>query len=71
MVTLLGGKYYILGDGYFEGIPFVYEGKAFVKTDKAVRLSLTSGLTGNALNTLEDVNYDKAVASMIKPDEFR
>lgn len=69
-ITLLGGKYYILGDGYFEGIPFIYENKAFVKTDKAVRLSLTPGLTGNALNTLEDLNYDQAVASMVKPEQL-
>ena len=69
-ITLLGGKYYLVSDGYFEGIPFEFENGVFARSDKDVRLSLTPGLTGDALNTLNDVNYDKAVTSMVKPEQL-
>lgn len=70
-ITLLGGKYYLVSDGYFEGIPFELENGGFVRSDKNVRLSLTPGLSGSALNTLEDLNYDQAVASMVNPEQFK
>lgn len=69
-ITLLGGKYYLVSDGYFEGIPFEFENGVFVSSNKNVRLSLTPGLSGGALNTLSDVNYDQAVASMVKPEQL-
>lgn len=69
-ITLLGGKYYLVSDGYFEGIPFEFENGVFVRSDKNVRMSLTPGLSGGALNTLGDVNYDQAVASMVKPEQL-
>lgn len=68
-ITLLGKKYYLVSDGFFEGIPFEFENGVFVRSDKNVRLSLTPGLSGNALNTLGDVNYDQAIASMVTPEQ--
>lgn len=68
-VTLLGGKFYLISDGYFEGKQFIYEDGKFTESSELVRLSLTPGLTGKALGTLDDVNYDAALASMIKPED--
>lgn len=62
--VLVGGKYYIINTN---GV-YTYKNGGFVKSDKKVRASATPGLTGNALNTLADIDYDKAVSSMITPE---
>lgn len=69
-VTLLGGKFYMIGDGNFEGAQFVYENDKFISSNELVRLSCTPGITGEALNTLADVDYDAALASMIAPENI-
>lgn len=60
---LVGGKYYIIN---VNGV-FTYENGEFVKSDKKDRASATPGLTGDALNTRADIDYGKAVSSMITP----
>lgn len=62
--VLIGGKYYIINTN---GV-YTYENGRLKKSDKNVRFSATPGLTGDALNTLADINYDKAVSSMITPE---
>lgn len=62
--VLVGGKYYIINTN---GV-YTYENGEFVKSDKKVRASATPGSTGDALNTLADIDYDKAVSSMITPE---
>lgn len=61
--VLIGGKYYIINTNSV----YTYENGEFVKSDKKVRASATPGLTGDALNTLADIDYSKAVSSMITP----
>lgn len=64
--VMIGGKYFVVnGSCYF------YENGRFVETDKKVRGSDTPGNTGDALKTLNDVDYDAAVASMITPEEAK
>lgn len=63
--VLVGGKYYIIN---MNGV-YVYENGEFARSDKKVRASATPGSTGGALNTLADIDYDKAVSSMIAPEE--
>lgn len=65
--VLVGGKYYIINTN---GV-YTYENGEFVKSDKKVRASATPSLTGDALNTLADIDYDKAVSSIITPEEAR
>lgn len=65
--VLIGGKYYIINRN---GV-YTYENGRFVNSDEKVRSSRTPGLTGEALNTLADVDYDAALASMITPEEAR
>lgn len=66
--TLLGGKFFLLSDGYFEGRQFVYEDGSFKESGELVRISCTPGLTGKALDTLDNVNYDAALRNMISPN---
>ena len=61
--VLIGGKYYIINTNSV----YTYENGEFVKSDKKVRASATPDLTGDALNTLADIDYSKAVSSMITP----
>lgn len=63
--VLIGGKYYVINKN---GV-YTYENGRFEISDKKVRSSDTPGITGNALNTLDDVDYDAALASMIAPEE--
>lgn len=65
--ALVGGKYYIINAN---GV-YTYENGEFVKSDKKVRASAAPGLTGDALNTIADIDYDKAVSSMITSEESR
>lgn len=65
--VLVGGKYYIINTN---GV-YTYENGEFVKSDKKVRASATPGNTGDALKTLADIDYDKALSSMITPEENR
>lgn len=69
-VTLLGGKFYIISDGNFEGTRFTYENGKFAESSEQVRISCTPGLTGNALGTLDDVDYDAALRAMKSPTAF-
>lgn len=62
---LLGGKYFLINvDG-----AWTYENGKFERSDKKNRKSATPGYTGDALNTLDDIDYDAALASMLTPDE--
>lgn len=63
--VLVGGKYYIIN---MNGV-YVYENGEFARSDKKVRASATPGNTGDALKTLADIDYDKALSSMITPEE--
>lgn len=63
--VLIGVKYYIINTN---GV-YTYENGRLKKSDKNVHFSATPGLTGNALNTLADINYDKVISSMITPEE--
>lgn len=63
--VLIGGKYFVVNKN---GV-YTYENGKFERSDKRVRSSDTPGYTGDALNTLDDVDYDAAVASMITPEE--
>ncbi|MDE7360945.1 MAG: hypothetical protein K2N38_03320 [Oscillospiraceae bacterium] len=63
--VLIGGKYFVINKN---GV-YTYENGKFKRSDKKVRGSDTPGITGDALNTLADVDYDAAVASMIAPEE--
>lgn len=65
--VLIGGKYYVINKN---GV-YTYENGRFEISDKKVRSSDTPGITGNALNTLDDVDYDAALASMIAPENIR
>ncbi|MBD5129122.1 MAG: hypothetical protein HDT43_04245 [Ruminococcaceae bacterium] len=58
--VLIGGKYFVVNNGVY-----TYENGKFVHSEKLVRGSDTPGITGDALNTLADVDYDAAVGSMI------
>lgn len=63
--VLLGGKYFLIGaDGVW-----TYENDRFERSDKRVRRSVTPGYTGDTLNTLADVDYNVALASMATPEE--
>lgn len=62
--VLIGGKYYIINTN---GV-YTYENGEFAKSDKKVRASATPGNTGDALKTLADVDYDKAILSMKTPE---
>lgn len=64
--VMIGGKYFIIN-----GSCFTYENGMFVSSDKKVRVSDTPGITGEALKTLADINYDAALSSMITPEEAR
>lgn len=63
--VLLGGKYFLINAN---GV-WIYENGKFERSDKKIRKSATPGYTGDALNTLDDVDYDAALASMLTPDE--
>lgn len=63
--VLLGGKYFLINAN---GV-WIYENGKFERSDKKIRKSATPGYTGDALNTLYDVDYDAALASMLTPDE--
>lgn len=63
--VLLGGKYFIINKN---GV-YTYENGRFERSDKKVRGSDTPGNTGDALNTIDDVDYDAALASMMTPEE--
>lgn len=63
--VMIGGKYYIINTN---GV-YTYENGEFTKSDKKVRASATPGITDNALKTLADIDYDKAAASMITPED--
>lgn len=65
--VLIGGKYFIINKN---GV-YTYENGRFERSDKNIRTSDTPGITGDPLNTLADVNYDAAVASMITPEEAK
>lgn len=65
--VLIGGKYYVINKN---GV-YTYENGRFEISDKKVRSSDTPGITGDALNTLDDVDYDAALSSMIAPEENR
>lgn len=62
--VLIGGKYFVVNRN---GV-YTYENGRFERSDKQVRSSATPGYTGDPLNTLDDVDYDAAVASMITPE---
>ncbi|MDE6732413.1 MAG: hypothetical protein K2J77_06000 [Oscillospiraceae bacterium] len=64
--ALIGGKYFVVN-----GSCFTYENGKFLITDKKVRGSDTPGITGDALKTLADVDYDAALASMKTPEEAK
>lgn len=64
--VMIGGKYFIINGGCR-----TYENGKFAASDKKVRSSDTPGITGEALKTLADIDYDKALASMISPEEAR
>lgn len=63
--VLLGGKYFLINAN---GV-WIYENGKFERSDKKIRKSATPGYTGDALNMLDDVDYDAALASMLTPDE--
>lgn len=63
--VLLGGKYFIINEN---GV-YTYANGRFERSDKKVRGSDTPGNTGDALHTLDDVDYDAALASMLTPEE--
>ena len=63
--VLIGGKYFVINQS---GV-YTYENGRFKLSDKLVRSSATPGLTGDALNTLVDIDYDAALASMITPEQ--
>lgn len=63
--VLIGGKYFVVNNGVY-----TYENGKFERSDKLVRSSATPGITGDALNTLADVDYDAAVASMTAPENI-
>lgn len=63
--VLLGGKYFLINAN---GV-WIYENGRFERSDKNIRRSATPGYTGDALNMLDDVDYDAALASMLTPDE--
>lgn len=65
--VLIGGKYFVFNQN---GV-YTYENGRFELSDKLVRSSATHGLTGHALNTLDDVDYNAALASMITPEEAK
>lgn len=64
--VLIGGKFFIINNGCF-----TYEDGKFVASDKRVRDSQTPGYTGDALKTLDDVDYDAALTLMITPEEAK
>lgn len=66
--NVIGGKYYlIIGDFLMDiGTPYTYENGEFIPCgeDCSVRLSRCC-----LINSVEDIDYDEAVASMVKPVE--
>lgn len=60
--VMIGGKYFEIN-----GSCYTYENGRFVKSDKKVRSSQTTGYTGDLLKFINDVDYDAAVASMTTP----
>ncbi len=66
--NVIGGKYYlIIGDFFMDiGTPYTYENGRFVPcgNDCHVRLSRC-----DRINSVEDIDYDEAVASMVKPED--
>lgn len=65
--VLIGGKYFVIN----QNDVYTYENNIFERTRKLIRSSDTPGITGDPLNTLDDVNYDAAVFSMITPEEAK
>lgn len=65
--VLIGGKYFVIN----QNDVYTYENNIFERTRKLIRSSDTPGITGDPLNTLDDVNYDAAVFSMITPEETK
>lgn len=63
--VMIGGKYFVVN-----GSCCTYENGKFVVTLKNIRGSDTPGITGDALKTLADVDYDAALASMITPSSI-
>lgn len=63
-VVLIGGKYFVINKN---GV-YTYENGKFERSDKKVRSSDTPGITGDALNTLDDIDYDAALFLMITPE---
>lgn len=63
-VVLIGGKYFVINKN---GV-YTYENDKFERSDKKVRSSDTPGITGDALNTLDDIDYDAALFLMITPE---
>ncbi len=61
--TLIGGKYYVLEQGIMDiGTPFTYENGVFAEqSDCYVRNCHIS------MNSIEYIDYDAAVASMLTP----
>lgn len=64
--VMIGGKYFVVN-----GSCCTYENGKFVVTLKNIRGSDTPGITGDALKTLADVDYDAALASMKTPEEAK
>lgn len=66
--NVIGGKYYlIIGDFFMDiGTPYTYENGEFIpcSEDCTVRLSRC-----HLINSVEDINYDEAISSMVQPEE--
>lgn len=65
--VLIGGKYFVIN----QNDVYTYENNIFERTRKLIRSSDTPGITGDPLNTLDDVNYGAAMATMITPEEAK